>query len=422
MTRKPRLLFFAYAFRPSQAIGAVRCWNIAKHLGRRGWDVEVVTLRPELLAHPEPGLDIHPVCEQEKIRLRGTDCGGRLLSGGWLKLRWWQPRLLAGLARRGAAYLGMDCTHGWIAAAERACAPLRAGDVDAIYASAPPYTGFEAAARVARRLGTPLVLDYRDLWSQNPYYENRDNQGIRRREEALLAQAWGVTTVAPSMADCLRGEFNLVKPLAVVTNGFDTEDFVGIEPAVFEDFAMVYAGRFYPPGQTATPLIAAVAQANKASSGGRPFRLHYYGPDGRDILQLARDLGAVEWVKDHGKVPRSQVLAALKGADLAAVITTVKSETTPAENGVLTGKLFEAIGAGTPILVVAPKGSDISRLVMENNLGMAFPADAVAEMGDALVRQKSGARLCRSKESEGLFSWPTLAGQLDRFLRQAACV
>ena len=43
----PRLLFLAYFFPPMQIIAALRTWNMAKQLVRRGWQVSVVTPSPE---------------------------------------------------------------------------------------------------------------------------------------------------------------------------------------------------------------------------------------------------------------------------------------------------------------------------------------------------------------------------------------
>jgi hypothetical protein len=88
----------------------------------------------------------------------------------------------------------------------------------------------------------------------------------------------------------------------------------------FEDFAVVYAGRFYPPARTAEPLVAAVAKANSPRPGARPVRLHYFGPDVAHVEALAARFDAQAWVRPHGNVPRKQVLAALKGAGAASVI------------------------------------------------------------------------------------------------------
>ena len=415
MDRPPRLLFFTYAFPPARAIGAVRCWNIAKHLARHGWDVEVVTIAPELLADPQPSVDVRADCMREKIRLRPTGCDWCLLTGGWLKIPPWQPRSLARIARRAADWAGIDPTAGWISASERACESLRPGDVDAVFVSAPPYTGFVAAAHVARRLQAPLVLDYRDLWSLNPHYTNFASKKIRRREAKLLAAAQGVTVVSPSMAGCLRREFNFTKPLEVVTNGYDTEEFEGISPERFDDFAVVYAGRFYPPGRIAHPMVAAVAQANAGGAQKRPVRLHYFGSDGAHVEGVAAELGAGAWVVNHGIVPRKKVLAALLGANVAAVITTVEATATKAELGILTGKLFEALGARVPVLLISPSASDASRVIRENNLGAVFVGSETEAMARWLVqlRDEEPGVIGRSVD----YSWPQLSTRLDDLFR-----
>lgn len=161
--RPPRLLFFAYAFPPSRAVGAVRCWNVAKHLARCGWDVEVVTLAPELLANPQPGVDVRVNCAREHIRLRSTGCDWMFLTAGHTQLPRPLLRFPAKVVRQVPKWLGWEPMLGWQAAAVRACAPLRPGDADMVLASAPPYTGFSAAAIVAQRLLSPLILDYREI-------------------------------------------------------------------------------------------------------------------------------------------------------------------------------------------------------------------------------------------------------------------
>ena len=50
---RPKLLFLVWNFPPVQAIASVRTWNVAKYLARLGWDVTVVTPRPELWRHLE---------------------------------------------------------------------------------------------------------------------------------------------------------------------------------------------------------------------------------------------------------------------------------------------------------------------------------------------------------------------------------
>lgn len=416
--RPPKLLFLAYPFPPARAIGAVRCWNIARHLAQRGWQVEVVTVDPRALANPEPNLDLAEDCRRAGLRLRETPPPARLLGGGWFRLRWWQPRPLARLLRRATTVLGIDPAERWASLAVARCADLPLGSVDVVLASGSPFCAFAAASRLARRLATGLVLDYRDLWTGNPHFPPRSRARIRRREQRALSAAHGITVVSPSMAESLRADFQPDAPVEVVTNGFDPEEFSSLAPEVFPEAAVVYAGRFYPPRSTAEPLIAALGQAN-AGRRERPVRFHYFGPDRAHVEELAARHQAADWVVCRGSRPRREVLAALRGAAAAAVITLVTPAGTVAERGILTGKLFEALGAGTRVLLVAPEDSDATRLVREHGVGAAFPGDRVREIARWLAGL-AGVPSANPPVSPAAFSWPHLAARLDAFLRSAA--
>ena len=374
-----------------------------------------MTLDPGILQDPQPGVDVLADCAREKIKLRPTGCDWRFLAGDYLKQPPWQIRPLTRIARRIANAIGMEPTIGWANAAYRACKSLQPDEVDMVLATAPPYAGFNVGATVAHRLGVPLVLDYRDLWSLNPHYKRYATNKMRDMEANLLGIAQGVTVVSPSMAALVRSEFHFNKPIEVVTNGFDNEEFDDIKPEKFDDFAVVYAGRFYPPGRTAKPLVTAVAQANVGGKPKHPVRLHYFGSDGVHVEGAAAELGAGPWVVNHGNVPRKKVLAALMGAGAAAVITTVEATATKAELGILTGKLFEAMGARVPILLISPPTSDASRVVRENNLGRAFAGSEAMAMASWLVQ------LCNAKPHVSghaeKFSWPQISAKLDAFLR-----
>jgi glycosyltransferase involved in cell wall biosynthesis len=100
-----------------------------------------------------------------------------------------------------------------------------------IYATAPPVTGLFAAALAARRLDMPLILDFRDLWCDNPGYAAPPaTAGLHRRcERWLLRQASRVVVNTPSARRLLGKRYAAVpaidSKLCVIPNGFDPNDF-----------------------------------------------------------------------------------------------------------------------------------------------------------------------------------------------------
>jgi glycosyltransferase involved in cell wall biosynthesis len=102
---------------------------------------------------------------------------------------------------------------------------------DVIYATAPPVTGHFAAALAARRLRIPLVLDFRDLWRDNPGYVASPAVAAfhRRCERWLLNAATRVVVNTPGAQRLLSARYaglpDLDRKLWVIPNGFNPEDF-----------------------------------------------------------------------------------------------------------------------------------------------------------------------------------------------------
>jgi glycosyltransferase involved in cell wall biosynthesis len=287
---------------------------------------------------------------------------------------------------------------------------LTAADLDIILASGPPFSAFSLAQRLAKRFGRPYVLDYRDLWSQNLH---GPMPMAIQREASTLAGSAAVTVVSRSWASLLDREFGIGSKLHVISNGYDAEDLANVEAQMFDHFAIVYAGVFYPPKRVVAPLMAALRRL-KEIRGDDPWMFHYFGRDGRYVLEEATRSALTERVVVHGHVTRSEALRAVKGAGVAVVITSVEETGTLVDNGMVTGKIFEAVGLETPTLLIAPRGSDANLVAEATGLARGFTANDV----DGVVRFLSAlidGRRVTPKEPRS-YSWGRLAQELDSVL------
>jgi hypothetical protein len=83
----------------------------------------------------------------------------------------------------------------------------------------------------------------------------------------------------------------------------------------------------------------------------------------------------------------------------------------------VTGKIFEPIGLGTPVLIIAPDGSDISVVAETTGLGRrhrASDVDGIASFLDELM----GGRTLEAKDVAA-YAWGNLVRTLDGVLREA---
>jgi glycosyltransferase involved in cell wall biosynthesis len=416
LTRRPRLLFLAYHFPPAQTIASVRKWNIARQLVRLGWDVTVVTPKPEVRRHLEDPGKAEADIAAEGIQRVLTDHYWRCLDVDELKARtegfaW----VLGGVCRRVARRLGIDRGVGWIKAADQACLKLSPDDTDIILASGPPFAAFVLAERLAKRLGCPYVLDYRDPWTEVPGMIPSLQPLVVKKEAGLVKGAAAVTTVSQSKACDLDTRFNLGSRLQVVPNGYNPEDLADVKPHDFKHFAIVYAGIFYEPERVITPVFSALKRL-KDSGKHADWCFHYYGDHDSHVRAAASQYGLLDHVKLHGRVSRSEALSAIRGANIAVVISSVLEQTSVRLNGIVPGKLYEIIGLGTPILLIAPPGSDIESIAEPTGLARRFRGDDIDGIASFTSEVMSGRTFVKTEDDS--LTWERIAKKLDHVLRE----
>lgn len=414
---KPKVLFLAHAFPPWNAAGSIRLWNIAKYLARLNWQVTVVSPDPSLLRNSEDPERITALLVEEGIKRVVTGYRWRCLSPEGLKcsnqnLGW----LVGGVCRKVARSLGIERSIGWIKAAEQACSILGPKDVDLILASGSPFMAFRLAKKLSDRLDRPYVLDYRDLWTGNAHETHFARPAAIREEESLLKGCAAVTIVSPSWGIALDRRFGVGAKLHVVSNGYDPSGMEDVQPYDFGHSAFVYAGGFYPPKRAITPFLAALKCLKENLNENRSnWYFHYYGTENSYVREEAERLGVNDRIVLHGRVSRREVLSAVKGASLAVVITSIEDEGTLEDKGIVTGKIFEAIGLGTPVLLVAPKDSDATTTTEATGLVKSFLGTDIQGMASFLA-EVIGGQVPASKHAE-MFSWANIAKQLDAVLR-----
>lgn len=380
---KGTVLFLSYYFPPLNSVACLRTWAIAKYLASSGWRMKVVTPRAGFWAE----IDEEPLLERgaELVGRMGTDYYWPCLSQDTKasRQRTVCTRLWRAVGRRLQMKFGLEPTIGWYYAAKRALSSVEPRSVDLVLASGWPFSSFSLATCLARRLRCGFILDYRDLWTANPFAPFLNTRRNRRMESRVLEQCEAVVTTSAQSAEVMKRMVSPVK-VHVVTNGYHPDRLGKIVPKAFGEKAIVYAGMLYPPFRTLDPLLRAMAEIPFSGSPSLlPFRLHYFGPDGRLLLQHASGIGVTPWVVDHGRVSQQEAMEAIAGAHVVVVVNTVGEEADEAERGVVPGKVFEALGLGKRVLVVAPRGSDVETVVGRN--GRRFSGTQIREIASYLL-------------------------------------
>lgn len=418
LANRPKLLFLACYFPPVQAIGAVRTGNMARYFARVGWEVTVVTPHFSVWRNAEDIEKVSTELEREGIKRILTGHRWRCLVPqhlkGWDQGVGW---VAGGVCRTIARRLGVDTHIGWIKEVERACSNLSPKDVDLIIASGGPFVGFRLARMLSARLGRPYVLDYRDPLTQSRFVDCPPRPATVREEASVLQDCAAVTIVSPSWAKDLDQRYGVGKKVHVVTNGYDPDEMAAVKPYDFGHCSFVFTGNFSPPKISISPFLAALKSLQEfPNEVNNEWYFHYYGVQEDYVRQQAAHYGLTDRIVLHGRVPRREVLSAVKGANLALAISSIYEQSPLIDKGTIPGKIFEAIGLGTPVLLIAPLGSDATALLATTGLGKSFTGTDTQGMVSFLKDVVCG-HASQPKNIESC-SWTTLSKKLDAILRE----
>jgi glycosyltransferase involved in cell wall biosynthesis len=418
LAKKPKLLFLAYTFPPLQRIGTVRTGNMARYLSRLGWEVTVVTPDPSLWQNVENCDKVSTELAREGIKRVLTGLRWKCLMASYVKC--WNRNLgwlAGGVCRTIARRLGIDQYLGWIKAVEQACSTLGPKDVDVILASGGPFVAFRLARSLSDRLGRPYVLDYRDPWTGSPHAGRPPRPETVREEASLLQGCAAVTVVSPSWREELDRCYGVGEKVHVVTNGYDSSELASVKPHDFGHCAFVYTGIFYPPRRIISPFFSAL-KCLKESLNERSgeWYFHYYGGHEDHIREESVRFGLHDGIVLHGRVPRHEALSAVKGARLAVVVASIEEQASSEMLGMVPAKIYEAIGLGTPVLLIAPPGSDATTLLAPTGLVKSFTGAEIQGMASFLKDVVCG-QVPQSKDSE-ICSWDNISKNLDALLRR----
>ena len=389
-------------FPPVGGGGVIRPLKLVKYLPRLGWQVTVLC-SDERLANAYDDSLLEEIPPEVRIVRSGpalSTAGGALARGARERFGRSSPPIRLLRRIRGAlrsVWAIPDHRLPWALSVGRGSDAL--GNPDAIVSTGPPHSTHIGAALLARRLKRPLILDFRDEWVLNPFYAARVPG--RLRLEAML-ERWCIrrSSRAVFVSDVSRERYvrafpGRAKHFHVIPNGYDPDDFIGLDvtrrPA--GDVVRIgYAGSL-DHRRDGAPLFRAVGRRIRAA-GTTDVALTMIGPISPEQRQLAEAEVSGAHLEIRPFLPHREALAAMTACDVLLVVTNVE-EAGPAA---LTGKIFEYLAMRRPILVVAPP-SAATKLVDETNAGVwADPTNAVA-LDEAL---EAAVRLARDPSFSGI--------------------
>ena len=279
-----------------------------------------------------------------------------------------------------------DPRAGWVAPSVAYLSKyLKKHPVDAIVTTGPPHSMHLIGMKLRRKTGIRWIADFRDPWTEMHYFKH---MGLlpwtaarhRRMEQQVLEEADTVIAVS----DPVRADFQARtgKPVVLITNGYDEEDFAAVVPVLPADrFTLVHTGLFASDGNPLAlwDVLARVCASDAAFKA--QLRICLAGKTDPEILDALAVRGLSGNVENHGYLPHRETVELQRSANV--LLLPLRQE--PEYAKALPGKIFEYLAARRPVLGIGQENGAAAGVLKDAGAGVMYDWNRVEPVRNFIV-------------------------------------
>ncbi|QQS50902.1 MAG: glycosyltransferase family 4 protein [Bacteroidota bacterium] len=381
-----KVLIISYYWPPSGGSGVQRWLKFVKYLPAFGFEPHVLIPSNPTYPQVDPSLqkDIPASLKLLKVpiiepyewfaRLTGIEKKQATQASAIQNIRnnTWKSKLALWI--RSNLFIP-DARMLWIRPATRALKKyLQKNKIDRIISSGPPHSTHLIALRVKRVMPhIQWFADFRDPWTNIDFYSDLSltrlaDRRHKKLEKTVLQTADRVIAVGNQMAAEMAAISG--RKIDVITNGFDPDDFPKNSLPVDEQISLTHLGSL---GKSRNPQVLWKALSKLKIENPDKFshiRVRLIGNVDASVFEAASKEGILDCVEHLPYVDHHEIASYLGRSNLLLLMV----NDAPNAKGIVTGKAFEYLASGRPIICLGPKEGDLSNILQ--TAGQTEPFDA----------------------------------------------
>jgi hypothetical protein len=394
--KKPVVLIISYYWPPSGGAGVQRWVKFVKYFRDFGWEpVVYVPENPEYpsldtsLADDLPeGLVVlkQPIWEPYRLYRQFTGKGNQPIQAGFISEdgeKGWKESL--SIRIRGNLLIP-DPRMFWIRPSIRFLTTyLKENSVRALVTTGPPHSMHRIGYGLKKRFPElRWIADFRDPWTNIDFYHELGLTPLadslhRRMEKQVVRTADAVVVVSGGMLT----EFSELKPkrLKLIPNGFDDEDVKQVKVEMDRAFTISHIGTMNA-ARNPVVLWKAIRQlCDNNRFFNKDVQIQLIGKVDFSVLESLRKFGLDEKVVKIDYLPHAEAIEHQQTSQVLLLII----NNSPNAKGILTGKFFEYIASGRPVLGVGPSDGDAAEILRATQAGVMIDYEDVNAAVDVLT-------------------------------------
>ena len=435
MSKNNKVLILSYYWPPSGGAGVQRWLKFAKYLVELGWEVSVYCPKnPEYPSTDEGLLKEVPksiTLIQSEIwepyswykKLTGAKKEEGINTGFLSETA--KPKKTEALARwiRGNFFIP-DARKFWIKPSIKFLNKyLEQHPQDLLISTGPPHSMHLIAQGIKKQHKTPWLADFRDPWTNIDFYEELQLSAWADRkhhqlEQSVCDDADALVVVGKTMKDEF-SEITSAQKIKVIPNGYDEADYQDLpqDLALDAHFTLAHIGSF-SPSRNIPALWEALAELCKSDAQFKTqLRIKLIGKVDFSVMEALRQHGLESLVEKVDYLPHQEVLKAQASAQMLLLIV----NQTKNAKGIVTGKVFEYLRTGRPILAIAPEDGDLSAIfksLKRSPVADYHQKDKIKAQIISAFRSFSAGENTQVQGDVATFSRKTLSKELDELMKE----
>ena len=362
-----KVLIITYYWPPSGGSGVQRWLKFVKYFRDFGIEPIVLTVAPEFAALPNidesleheipAGIEVHKTCAKSPFGFYKKIKKGTIPNSGFAGEG--KANLFDNLFRfiRGNFFIP-DARIGWNKfALEKARELIHLHAIDTVITSSPPHSTQLIGLQLKKEFNLKWLADLRDPWTEI-YYNKllfRTNWAKKidyRYEQACLQNADTLIVVSEDIKRRFgEARETILEKTHVIPNGFDEEDFS--HERTKNDAGIKYISYVGNLGLQ-YPIEEFLKTFSELVKVDQLWRIRFVGNVSDVVNTEIQKLGLEKWVEFIPYVEHKKAVEYMINSDLLLLII----PNTENNKGILTGKLFEYIATGNPIIYIGPEDGD----------------------------------------------------------------
>jgi hypothetical protein len=255
-------------------------------------------------------------------------------------------------------------------------------DIDTVITTGPPHSMHLIGLKLQEIENIKWIADFRDPWTTIGYHKQlkltkKAKSKHIKLENDVLNRADQI--VVTSHVTKREFEEKTKKPVAVITNGYDTMPSEKLE--LDTKFSLAHIGSLLSRRNPEALWFVLKELIEENPSFACDFELNLVGFVSEDVLNSIDSYGISSYVNKVGYVSHNESITHQKKSQLLLLIEIDDPDT----RCIIPGKLFEYLVSERPIIALGPKGSDVERILTETNTGNYFYYDAYKSLKNIIL-------------------------------------